>query len=49
MDEQKVGVDWPPAVTNFVITLFSYTNLNCSGSYTKYLFLPEITVQKLYK
>ena len=32
MDEQKGGVDWPPAATNFVIYLFSCTNLNCSSS-----------------
>ena len=27
MDKRKGGVDWPLAVTNFVISLFSYNKL----------------------
>ena len=49
MGEHKEGRDWPPAETKFCyFFIFSYTKLNCS-SWTKFRFLLEITVSKLYK
>ena len=43
MDEHEDGLDWPPAVTTFFISLFSYTKLSCS-LLTNFLLLLEVTV-----